>query len=415
MPMTASVVGQTLALGLVLLALPACGESGDTSDAPPPPPNPFNTTEEFATSNYEVLVRFPDGPANIPTQTANNNLDVTTFQGRTFLVWRTAPTHFASSDAEIVVASEGPEGWRFEGRFSRGTDLREPRLLALGDRLFLYFAVLGTDPTAFQPQGAMVTEYHGPTDAGSASPSGQWDEPEWLDLGDFIPWRAKVVDGKAFVVGYDGGENIYQFDGQPIHVRFLLTDDGRTLEPAWPSQPVSIVGGSSETDFALMDDGAIVSVSRNEAGDVEHGFGSLICRADASAPGEFHWGDVWLVARRNVTPTGDFDLGYDLMPMEARATAYNGEYSLTPKRCSLWRVDPVALTVEWVQDLPSRGDTCFPAMVPQAGGGITLYNYTSPLEDALDCASWPDQCSDPAWAEGQVLPTNIYRIDLALP
>src|SRR5436189_3404556 len=29
---------------------------------------------------------------------------------------------------------------------------------------------------------------------------------------DFIPWRAKVDNGVAYVVGYDGGENIYSLD-----------------------------------------------------------------------------------------------------------------------------------------------------------------------------------------------------------
>jgi hypothetical protein len=240
------------------------------------------------------------------------------------------------------------------------------------------------------------------------------------------------VGDRGIVVGYDGGENIYDFDGQPLHVRFLQTTDGRTLEPLWPDAPIAIQGGSSETDFAFLDDGAIVSVSRNEAGDAEHGFGSVICREEAAGDGAFHCatdprkfdsplvfrgadGTVWLVARRNITASGDYDLGMNALTLEQRSVIYEGAYSSTPKRCSLWRVDPSALTVDWVQDLPSRGDTCFPAAIQHDGGSVTLYNYTSPLAGALDCEAWPDRCSDVPWAVGQVLPTEIYRIDLALP
>jgi hypothetical protein len=406
-----------LLLGL-LFAVGCDGAAGSTSA----PSSPFDTREVVPASSPEVLVRFPEGPAHIATQTSNNNLDVAEFRGRTFLAWRTAPTHFASSATEILVASEGPDGFRLEGRFARGTDLREPRLLALGDRLLLYFAVLGTDPLAFEPKGTMVTEYRAPE---------TWDAPELLPLGNFIPWRARAFGDKAIVAGYDGGENIYNFDGKPLRVRLLETTDGRTFAPAVPEAPVAITGGASETDFAFLDDGALVTVSRNEAGDAVHGFGSIVCRAEASSLGSlrcrsdrrkydspllFREGaDLWLVGRRNVTPSGDYDLGLDFLPLEDRAGAYEGAYSATPKRCALWRVDPDSLEVTWVQDLPSRGDTCFPAMTQGQGHHVTVYNYTNELEDALDCPSWPDQCTDLPWAAGQLLPTEIYRVDLALP
>ncbi|MFO0547306.1 MAG: hypothetical protein U0271_02900 [Polyangiaceae bacterium] len=384
-------------------------------------PSPFDTTEELPSSRFELLVATPRGPAGIPTQPANNNLDVAVFGGRTYLAWRTAPTHFASAAAEILVVSEGEDGFRFEGRFTLSTDLREPRLLAMGDRLVLYFAVLGTDPLAFEPQGTMATEYLGPDD---------WTAPKSVYLPGFIPWRARVVDGRAFLIGYEGGENIYQFNGDPLRVHLLTTEDGFTFEPANPDEPILLEGGVSETDFALLDDGSIVLVGRNEAGDERFGFGSVICR---SAPGGFGDlrcvsdprkfdsplvlsanGAVWLFARRNVTPTGDYDLGYGLLPLEEQAVAYESAYTLAPKRCALWRVDPDSLEVSWVQDLPSRGDTCFPAATVQSDT-VTVYNYTNSLHDLLDCADWPTSCSDIPWGEGQLRPTEIYRMDLALP
>ncbi|MFO0555174.1 MAG: hypothetical protein U0271_42745 [Polyangiaceae bacterium] len=227
-------------------------------------------TGDVSLGTYEVVVPFASPVAGVTTQDANNNLDVAIFNGRTFLAWRTAPTHFASEDTVLYVASEGSDGWRLEGSFAMGTDLREPRLLVLGDRLFLYFAVLGKDPFKFEPQGMMVTEYHG---------QGNWDDPESLYEPGFIPWRARVVDGTAYLIGYVGGENIYEIDGEPLRIHLLTTTDGRTLTPAVPGQPVVQEGGGSETDFTILDDGTLVAVTRNEAGDTEFGFGSKICRA----------------------------------------------------------------------------------------------------------------------------------------
>ncbi|MFO0555175.1 MAG: hypothetical protein U0271_42750 [Polyangiaceae bacterium] len=121
--------------------------------------------------------------------------------------------------------------------------------------------------------------------------------------------------------------------------------------------------------------------------------------------------NVWLVGRRNVTETGNYDLGLSDESLEDQAGKYEIDYSFNPKRCSLWRVDPGALTVEFVVDLPSRGDTCFASEVPKDERTVTIYNYSSFLDGAPDCASWPDACTDITWWVGQGAPTMIYRID----
>jgi hypothetical protein len=373
-------------------------------------------------SEPSLVVPFQTALDGVTTQTSNNNLDVVAFQGRTFLAWRTAPSHFASSETVMYVASQGPEGWRYEGQFALGTDVREPRFLALGDQLFLYFAVLGTDPFAFEPQGMKVTEYHGPDD---------WDVPEDLYEPGFIPWRAKVIDGKAYLVGYVGGENIYEVNGEPIRIHFLTTSDGRTLEPVAPGKPVVQEGGGSETDFELLDDGSLVAVTRNEAGDPDFGWGSKICTAPAGDLGTWtcsadkkkydsplvfrHGDDVWLVGRRNVTETGDYDLGQREKSAKDQTEAYEVDYSFKPKRCSLWKVDPTTRTVAFSADLPSRGDTCFASRLDVSPTVTSIYNYSSQLDGASDCASWPDQRTDISWWVGQGAPTMIYRVDVTFP
>ena len=351
-------------------------------------------------------------PPELVLQDANNNLDVAWHDGRAFLAFRTAPSHFAAPETMLyVVSSSDQETWRYEGSLWMETDLREPRLLSMGGRLFLYYAVLGQSATDFEPQGTMVTEY---------LDVDQWTEPGWIFVEGFIPWRARVIDGTAYLMGYEGGADIYDFSEGTEFVYWYRSDDGVTWEPVVPDQPIVHEGGVSEADFAFLDDGSAVFVGRNELGD-EDGWGSKICRAEAGALGDWTCsidpkkydsplvfragGRVWLVGRRNVTETGHYDLFYrDLEPSQ-QTLEYLVDYWVHPKRCSLWEVDPESLEVHFVLDLPSCGDTCFASALPSEDDGrYWIYNYTSPLDDL-----------DISWIDGQLEETLIYRTELAIP
>ncbi|WP_437803754.1 hypothetical protein [Sorangium sp. So ce693] len=61
-----------------------------------------------------------------------------------------------------MVSSTDQARWTVETRVALGTDVREPRLLSYGGALYLYFAVLGKDPTKFEPQGTTFAVYEGP-------------------------------------------------------------------------------------------------------------------------------------------------------------------------------------------------------------------------------------------------------------
>jgi hypothetical protein len=359
------------------------------------------------------VVPFDAPPAGVTTQPANNNLDVIEHDGRYYFAFRTAPSHFASDKTVIyIVSSRDQETWEYEAEFSMGTDLREPRFLSFGGKLFFYFSVLGKDVLKFEPQGVRMSQYQGP---------GQWTDPVSVFEPGFLLWRARTIDDKPYLVGYVGGGNIYEMNGEPITIHWLTTKDGATFEPVVAGQPIVETGGGSETDFALLDDGSLVAVTRNEAGD-ETGWGSKICRAEAGdlgtwscvtdkrkydSPIVFKDGSrVFLIGRRQTTETGYYDLELrDLSPADQTAH-YEVEYSFSPKRCSLWEVSPETREVSFIADLPSHGDTCFPGVIPHGDGKYSVYNYTSPLE-------YVDEDWD--WIKGQGLPTNIYRIDLTIP
>ena len=353
------------------------------------------------------MVPGPGLPSEIEPMDANNNLDVTWHDGRIFLAFRSAPTHFASTETTMhVMSSQDEETWRFEGSFALGRDVREPQLVSWNGTLRLYFALLGTSSIEFEPGGSVWTTYQGP---------GQWTELQDFALENYIPWRVKEVNGDLQMIGYTGGENVYDMDGEPITIHWLRSDDGATWEAVVPGQEVVYTGGGSETDYVILDDGSLVAVIRNEAG--ENGeYGSLICRAEAESlanwvcihdpkkydsPLMFRKDDtIWLVGRRNVTGDGHYDLNQPDLAPEDEFLAYQAAYWNQPKRCALWTVDPETLSVDWVADVPSNGDTCFPEVI-ETNEGLVLYNYSSAPEGA-----------DLVWLEGQLAPTNIYRMRL---
>ena len=155
---------------------------------------------------------------------------------------------------------------------------------------------------------------------------------------------------------------------------------------------------------------------RNEHGDAD-GFGSKVCRAEAGALNQWtckhdpkkydsplifeHDDRILLVGRRNITETGNFDLGKDELPLDEQFVDYQLAYWMSPKRCALWEVDPLSLTVKHLADLPSAGDTCFASVLRLGVNTYEIWNYTSPLD-----------APDISWFNGQTGQTSIYRIGL---
>jgi hypothetical protein len=421
MSLSKGLVAGPMVLLLSLIWVLSCQESGGATDASadsvvgvldvtPIPDVATNACSATLTLGEPVLVVPSSGlPVKVAVDKANNNLDVIEHGGRYYLAFRSAPSHFASPETRLfVVSSVDKISWDYELNLHLGTDVREPRFVSLGQELVLFYAVLGESPMDFQPQGMMST---------TRSADGEWSSPDWAYLEGFIPWRARVLDGVPQLMGYVGGADIYDSGESGLAVHWLRVLSPTDFAPMVPGQPVVISGGVSETDFAFLPDGRLLAVARNEEGD-DDGFGSKICTAAADALGEWECAHdprkydsplvftqgqrVFLVARRNVTETGYFDLGRSDLPADERFLAYQLAYWETPKRCAIWEVDAETLTVQHLTDLPSAGDTCFPSLLRISENEVELWNYTSPLADP-----------DISWFEGQTGETFIYRIKLA--
>lgn len=381
-------------------------DAGVDEDAGVPAPRSEPGRHSVRVVETRKVIPGPGLPQETTALVSNNNLDVVRHSdGRVYLAWRTAPDHYASDKTVMyVVSSTDEQTWRFETKLTASVDLREPRFLSLGNELFLYVAKLGSDPLKFEPKGMAYTR---------RAADGSWGPLTDFYKPGYIGWRAKVERGTPYLVAYVGGEHIYKFDGVPLDIELLTTQNGVDWAGVDPQKPVVSRGGGSETDFALADDGTLFGIIRNEEGD-ETGFGSKVCRAPAGKLAEWsckhdprkydsplmfwHDGEAYLVGRRNVTEDGNYDLG-KTGDLQARAVEYQLTYRGKPKRCSIWRFVQNEDRIAFITDLPSRGDTCFPAALKTSEPGkIAIYNYSSDIEGP-----------DLPWVDGQARPTFIYR------
>jgi len=341
-------------------------------------------------------------------QTANNNLDVVRHAGRVYLAWRSAPTHFASAEVVMNVASsEDEKTWRHEASFRMKRDLREPRLLSFGEHLFLYVSRLGDNAFDFAPEGLSVSE---------RGADGTWSALEPTGPKGAIAWRVKQHEGEALMVLYRGGENLYSFNGVPMTVELWRSQDGRAWRPYSDKGAAVLSGGGTETDFAIDASKTLFAVVRNEAGDAA-GAGSKLCRGNGVTLGDWvcktdvrkydsplvftHEDEVYVVGRRNLSGDGRYDISTH---QGALRTIQNElAYITTAKRCAVWHWNKSKDELGFVMDLPSRGDTCFPSKLEGADPGhVVIYDYSSDIDGP-----------ELPWSAGQRRKTFVYRHELA--
>jgi hypothetical protein len=347
-----------------------------------------------------AVVPSPALPSGLGLGPANNNLSIALHEGRLFLAFRTAPTHFASAQARLVVLSSDDLGrtWSFETSFATGRDLREPFLLEVAGRLHLYFAELGSRIYTFEPQSLWRTSRCGPR---CWTPPLRWGAPEE------VAWDFKVRRGRAWMTSYRGKR--YELGSRPVEVRFQTSTDGVDWTDA-AEGPV-YRGGATESSFEFDLDGRLWAVTRNEDGDAS-GFGSHLVSAPPASPGEWrfpdrsdpskydsprlfrHGKDLYLLARRDLGPPPG--TRFAAAPKDLRRLLVWAAYSLQPKRTALYRLDPDSRRFEAVLDLPSAGDTAFPSVVRLSPHEFLVANYSSAFRH-----------EDRSWLWGQLNSTGI--------
>jgi hypothetical protein len=352
------------------------------------------------------------GPASdacpVPPGAANNNLDVADHGGRRYLAWRTANTHFAGSEPRLDIAStDGGDRWRHETTIQLGRDVREPRWFTWAGDLYLFFFTLGTRQQAFDPEAIHVMRLR----------DGEWSAPVQIANDHCVMWRVRKLEGRPVMSVYRGAGRLYT--REPIVTTAELwaaTDDTlKSWQPLDPDEPVFHRGGT-ETEVVEHPGGGIVAVTRIEGPEM---FGSEIFwqpdlrtrqRRSHHTPRKFdspllwrHGDELLLIARRSLGFSGAFDLGLRERAGSEQMRIYHRVYWATPKRTTLWRIDPESLEAEPITDLTGWGDTCFPGIVRTSDTTYAVYNYTSPLDGP-----------DLPWVAGQYGPTHIYEATLTI-
>lgn len=398
----------------VALLLIACGPppaAAPTSPSDDPKDYAVDTARTYAPVLSEPSWIIPSRalPVEAHAQPSNNNVDLVLFGGRLYLAWRTAPTHFASKDTRLHLVSSADLGqtWRYETSVALGSDMREPSFVALNGTLRFQFFQAGTDMFAFEPKAQFRM---------TLGKDGTWGPlEEWGEAAE-VSWNYKVRGGVAWRTSYRGSH--YAFGKVPdIAARFTRSTDGLTWSPVKGDGAV-YRGGVSEIAFEFDEDGTLWAVTRNEDGDAT-GFGSHVCTAPKddlgtwtcsahSSPERYdspkmlrHGKDLYLVARRDVG--GPFDQLRTDLSFGDQQTFYNAAYWGRPKRTALYQLDKATKQVVWLQDLPSCGDTSFPAIARLDAHRFLIANYTSPLDDL-----------DISWVKGQTQDkgTKIYLTTL---
>lgn len=365
---------------------------------------------EIRVGDAHAIVPGPGMPAALELGAANNNLDWTRHGSRIYLAFRSAPRHWASHEARMIVLSApagaevDPEAlWTREAVFDlEDRDLREPRFLSIGDRLLFYFFEADSQPGVFSPNSIRVSERQG---------LAQWSDSRPIFEPGHVVWRTKWRRGAAWMSVY-GGRELYEERGRARSVRLLRSTNGIDwVSVSGEESPVPQPGGG-ECAFEFDANGNLVALVRVEPR------GALVCTAPADrletwdctptpyrhdSPLLLRHGDrFFAVARRSFG--GPVARMPSWLPEDTRLILDQLRFWWTRLRTTLYEILPSERSIVPIVDLPSRGDTAFASAIELGGGRFAVANYSSPLEDP----DWP-------WAVGQNIETRIYSLILDLP
>lgn len=294
----------------------------------------------------------------------NSNTDMIEWQGDFLLVHDARPSHLGSPDSRLVVRrSPDARRWETLARLSvPGRDVRDPKLIALGDRLLLY--ALPNSSRMATPEGTVLATSEDAVTWTRFAPVG----PEgWLF------WRPKSPDGGAtwYVPAYwrDHGEAI-----------LLRSEDGQDWEHV---STIHRADGNDETAIEFLPDGRAIATARVEVtpdavlGNA--GAGTAILVAE---PPYTEWVQTAFSQETRLDGPALFRLADTTFAVGRRQEGSRRWWTrlggvLSRKRTALYRVEPERLV--HLSDLPSAGDTSYAGVVVR-DGHVHIDYYTSRID-----------------------------------
>ncbi|MFT4969659.1 MAG: hypothetical protein ACI9O4_001408 [Chitinophagales bacterium] len=348
-------------------------------------------------TEWEQVIPSENLPEEVKIRDANNNLDLTSFHGKYYMAFRTAPSHFASKKTKLyILSSTDFTTWELEKEIYLESDLREPRFYQKDDRLFFMFFKGGTKMFKFEPQGIYncYLDYQSDT----------WSDIKQVDIPlGYVPWR--IIEHKeVFYLSTYDGINEYKID-VPSEFRLFSSTDGLIWETISTEPQITHERAIAEIELTFDEHDDIWGVARLEFD------GSYIVHASKEDYSKFefwhspykfdspilftHQGKHYLIARRN--------LDGPLVHKEGKHKHNLVRYSFKKKTTALYLLDTENKSIVHIKDFNSTGDCAFP--------GITKINDTDYF--VLNYSSNIDKRKKP-WITGQLGKTYIYKSKLTM-
>ena len=353
--------------------------------------------QKISTTEWIQLIPSSEIPSPIKCRNSNNNLDLVAFNGKYYLAFRTAPTHFASKKTKLyIISSSDFKTWKYETEFFVKADMREPRFVVFKNQLHFYFFEGGTKMFKFEPKHIWTSHL---SDTG-------WSSNIKTNLDGFVNWRLRTFEDKLYLSAYYG-VHLYKNEHQ-ADLRLFTSEDGLEFKPI--SQEAQITTkGAEEGEFIFDKEGNIWSTVRLE------GSGSYLCFASKDSIDKWtstfsklkydsallfeHKNNLYLVSRRhlkgNATEVEN--------PSKKQRRKNLVRYSFSKKVTALFKINKEKMEIEHIMDFPSTGDTAFPAIASKNDSTFYLLNYSSNIHKRAKI-----------WIGGQLGKTYIYQTELTI-
>jgi hypothetical protein len=293
----------------------------------------------------------------------NMTTDMVHWNGWFYLAYVSSPWHIGSHLSRVCIQrSRDARHWEFVRDFHmRGEDIRDPKLVGIGDALFLY--VLKNVGVVAEPcQTAFCSTQDGI----------HWSDIQNIEPFGWLFWRPKTANGRDwYVAAY------WHKHGKSI---LLHSQDGITWK-----QVSEIYNGdfNDETDIEFLSDGRLVVTARLEMNGSIFGHRQACTWVGISEPPYKTWTGIKCEQTRLDGPNlfswnqKVYALGRRHLDrqkwMEYRGSLFGR------KRTSLYEVTLKGL--EFVSDLPSSGDTGYPGVVIQQSTLFVSYYTNQPERD----------------------------------
>gem|GEM_PF-4975506 len=308
----------------------------------------------------------------------NSDVDVASFNGALYVVFRSNPSFTPSASAQLRVMTSADHGatWTATAHLAlSGMDLREPKLSVYG-------GALRVTATAWNP---VDQSFHHTTVVTASSANGS----EFSALSDTgiaagsEAWRPKAMGDRLWVTAWKADE-LYPNDS-PGGLSLFASVDGASFGggielPAGP--------GAHQGEAILRADGTLwlTIPERAESGARDK---QTVCHSAFAPPFSF---SCWSVAQ---SPIALFEFNGILF--------VSGEHDLQDGRArtGIWQVDGAAQSFNLLADLPeSEGETGAPGVVGLDASHLLLtYHSTSKLDSRVQAlASEPGKLQSEAQA-----------------